>query len=94
MGSHLSSPSCSMVESGWLTLDVMQEHLENLISQGYMTAEELATYLMPLGPTFLSQVGGGDTSWHAQHSTSEDLVCHRIDFCAPCCGPIAWSCIT
>jgi hypothetical protein len=48
-----------MVELGWLTLDVMQEHLENLISQGYMTAEELATYLMPLGPTFLSQVGGG-----------------------------------
>jgi hypothetical protein len=32
-----------MAEMGWLTSEVMQEHLQNLISQGYMIAVELAT---------------------------------------------------
>jgi hypothetical protein len=81
-----------MVESGWPALEVMQEHLQNLVSEGYMTAEELATYLMLWILHFLLR--WGDTSWCARHSTSKDLVCHRIDFSAPCCSPMAWSCIT
>jgi hypothetical protein len=32
-----------MVELGWTTSEVMQEHLQNLASQGYMTVVELAT---------------------------------------------------
>jgi hypothetical protein len=33
-----------MVESGWPALEVTQEHLQNLISQGYIAVKELATY--------------------------------------------------
>jgi hypothetical protein len=44
--SCLSSLSCLMVESSWLVSEVIQEHLQNLISQGYMTAVEFATCLV------------------------------------------------
>jgi hypothetical protein len=58
MGSHLSSPSYSMVESGWPVLEVTQEHLQNLVSQGYMTAAELATCHVPVNPASLAPAGG------------------------------------
>jgi hypothetical protein len=81
-----------MAELGWPTLEVMQEHLQNLISQGYMIAAELATYFVPKDHVSPDPVG--DSSWRAQHSMSEDSVCHHIDFFAPCCSSIDWSCIT
>jgi hypothetical protein len=36
----------------------MQEHLQNPISQGLMTAAELATYRFPVDPTSPALVGG------------------------------------
>jgi hypothetical protein len=32
-----------MAELGWPVLEIMAEHLQNLISKGYMSREELAT---------------------------------------------------
>jgi hypothetical protein len=81
-----------MAESIWPALEVMQEHLQNLMSQGYMTAAELATYCVPEDPS--SPALAGDMSWHAWHSTSEDLVFLRIDFSACCYSSMTWTCIT
>jgi hypothetical protein len=36
-----------VAELGWTTLEVSQEHLENLVSQGHMTVAELATCCVP-----------------------------------------------
>jgi hypothetical protein len=49
----------------------MKEHLQNLVSQGYMTAAELATYRVPDDPA--SPPWQWDMSWHAQRSMNEDL---------------------
>jgi predicted transcriptional regulator len=49
-----------MADLGWSTSDAMQEHLQNLISQGYMTAMKLATYRVPEDPA--SPILVGDTS--------------------------------
>jgi hypothetical protein len=71
-----------MAESSWPTWEVMQEHLENLTSQGYMTMVEIATCHMPEDPASPSPSGG------------YVMVCHHIDFSTPCCGPIADNNIT
>jgi hypothetical protein len=47
-----------MAELGSPASLVTQEHLQNLISQGYMTAVELATYRVPKDPTSPPPVGG------------------------------------
>jgi hypothetical protein len=39
-----------MAESSWLALEVTQEHLQNLVSKGYMIAVEFATCLVPVDP--------------------------------------------
>jgi hypothetical protein len=39
-------------------IEVMQEHLQNLISQGSMTAVELATYRVPTDPASPTLAGG------------------------------------
>jgi hypothetical protein len=36
-----------MAELGWPMSEVTQEHLQNLVSQGYMAAVELATHCVP-----------------------------------------------
>jgi hypothetical protein len=82
-----------MVESGWTMSKVTQEHLQNLVSRGYMIVAELATCLLLVDPAFPASVGGGGTSWHVQHSTSEDSVCHHIDFSVRYYGAMDWSCI-
>jgi hypothetical protein len=46
-----------MEESSWPASEVTQEHLQNLMSQGYMTAMELATYRVPEDPSS-TPVGG------------------------------------
>jgi hypothetical protein len=47
-----------MAELSWPASEVTQEHLQNLISQGYMTAMELATYLVPEDPASPTPAGG------------------------------------
>jgi hypothetical protein len=72
--------------------EVTQEHLQNLVSQGYMSMAELATYDVPEDP--VSPVQVGDTSWCPRHSMSGGLVCHHSNFFALCYSSTAWSYIT
>jgi hypothetical protein len=58
-----------MAEFSWTTSEVTKEDLQNLMSQGYMTAAELATCRVPEDPAS-----------PAQHFMSEDSVCHHTDF--------------
>jgi hypothetical protein len=46
-----------MVELGWTTSEFMQEHLQTLVSQGYMMAAELTTCRVPEDPA--SPILGG-----------------------------------
>jgi hypothetical protein len=39
-----------MVELGWPMSEIMAEHLQDLISQGYVSGVELATYRVPADP--------------------------------------------
>jgi hypothetical protein len=47
-----------MVEFGWTASEVMQEHIYNLVSQGYMMAAELVTCRLPEDPASPIQAGG------------------------------------
>jgi hypothetical protein len=47
-----------MAELGWPVSEVMQEHLQNLISQEYMTVVLLATCHVPENPASLAPMGG------------------------------------
>jgi hypothetical protein len=47
-----------MVELGWTVSEVMQEHLQNLVSQGYMIVAELATCHISKDPASPAPVGG------------------------------------
>jgi hypothetical protein len=47
-----------MVELGWPVFEIMAEHLENLISQGYMSGVELATCRVPTDPASPAPVAG------------------------------------
>jgi hypothetical protein len=47
-----------MVELGWTASAVTQEHMQNLVTQGYMTVVELATCHMPEDLATPVQVGG------------------------------------
>jgi hypothetical protein len=42
----------------WPTLEVTQEHLQNLVSQGHMTAVKLATFHVLEDPASLAPTGG------------------------------------
>jgi hypothetical protein len=41
-----------MAELDWALLETTLEHLQNLLSQGYMAVAELATCLVPTEPAF------------------------------------------
>jgi hypothetical protein len=47
-----------MAESSWPTLVTMQDHLQNLVSQGRMTMAELATCRVPVDPVSPALVRG------------------------------------
>jgi hypothetical protein len=47
-----------MAELGWTALEVMQDLLQNLMSQGYMMTVELVTCCVPEDPTSPISVGG------------------------------------
>jgi hypothetical protein len=58
LGGCLSFPFGSMTETSWPASETTQEHLQNLKSQGYMTAAELATYRVLADPATPSPMGG------------------------------------
>jgi hypothetical protein len=43
---------------GWTAPEITEEHLQNLVSQGYMTVAELATCRVPEDPASPALVGG------------------------------------
>jgi hypothetical protein len=47
-----------MAELSWPVLEVMQEHLQNLVSLGYMTAAELSTCCVHKDPAYPAPTGG------------------------------------
>jgi hypothetical protein len=47
-----------MAEMGWPASEITQEHLQNLVSQGYWTVAELATCHVPTDPVSPAPVGG------------------------------------
>jgi hypothetical protein len=84
-----------MAEFGWSTLEVMQEHLQHLVSQEYMTMAELATCRVPEDPASPIQAGGGGgASWQLRHSLGEGLLFYHTDFSALYCSSMAWNYIT
>jgi hypothetical protein len=58
---------------GWTPSKVMQAHLQNLVSQGFMMAVELATYHVPKDAT--SPQRRRDTWWPLRCFTIMDSVC-------------------
>jgi hypothetical protein len=67
-----------MVESIWPTSEVTQERLQNLINQGYMIAEELATCLVPVDPAFPALAGGYVVACTVFYERGFDVPPHRI----------------
>jgi hypothetical protein len=67
-----------MVELGWSTSDTMQEHLQNLVSQGYITAAELATSYMPKDPTSPILMGGYVVACVAFYEQGFGVPSHRF----------------
>jgi hypothetical protein len=53
-----SQTSYSMAELSWPMSEVTHEHLQNLVSQGYMTATKLATCCVPANPACPAPVVG------------------------------------
>jgi hypothetical protein len=47
-----------MEELGWPVLEIMAEHLQNLVSQGYMSGMKLATCRVPVDPTSPTRAAG------------------------------------
>jgi hypothetical protein len=61
-----------------------QEHLQNHVSQGYMTAAELATCTCPR--ILHLPCWRWDTSWHVRRSMGGGSTFHHTDFFALCCS--------
>jgi hypothetical protein len=57
-GGCLSCSFSSMAESGCPVSEITQEHLQNLVRQGYLTAVELATYRVPADSASPAPMGG------------------------------------
>jgi hypothetical protein len=56
-----------MVELGWSASEATEEHLQNLLSQGYMMMVELTTCRMPEDPASPVPTGGGGGIHHGIH---------------------------
>jgi hypothetical protein len=67
-----------MVDLGWTTSEVTQEHLQNLVSQGYMTATELVTCRVPKDPASIGPVGGYDVAYTAFYDRGFGVPPHRF----------------
>jgi hypothetical protein len=81
-----------MEEQGWIPSEIMMEHLQDLMVQGFMMAPELATCRMPEDSTSPMPVGVGvDWWWPMWHSTSEGLVCHHNGYSALYCSSMVWN---
>jgi hypothetical protein len=67
-----------MAELGWPALEVTQEHLQNLVSQGDMIAVKLATCRVPTDPASLPPVGGYIVACVAFYERGFGVPSHRF----------------
>jgi hypothetical protein len=67
-----------MPELGWTTSEVMQEHLQNLMSQGYMTVEELTACRMLETPASPVQAGGYVVACAVFYEWGFDVLAHQF----------------
>jgi hypothetical protein len=68
----------SMVESCWPTLVTMQEHVQNLVSQGCITVAKLATCHVPTDPGSPVLVGGYVVACSAFYEQGFGMPSHRF----------------
>jgi hypothetical protein len=67
-----------MAESSWPTLEVTQEHLQNLISQGYKIAVELVTCRVPKDHASPTPAGGYITACVAFYERGFGVLSHQF----------------
>jgi hypothetical protein len=67
-----------MAELGWHLLETTQEHLQNLVSQGYMPAVKLATCCVPTDPAFPALGVGYVMACSAFYERGFDVPPHRF----------------
>jgi hypothetical protein len=67
-----------MAELGWTVLEVTQEHLQNLVSQGYTMAVELATCRVPEDPASPVQAGAYVVACVAFYKRGFGVPSHRF----------------
>jgi hypothetical protein len=77
-GSLSSLLLCLMAESSWPASQLTWEYLENLISMGYLTVAEFATYLVPVGPKYLAPTKGFIVVCMAFYEWGFGLLSHRF----------------
>jgi hypothetical protein len=57
-GESFLFPLGTMAKSDWPASEITQEHLQNLVSQKYMTTVELATCCVPVDPASPAPIEG------------------------------------
>jgi hypothetical protein len=67
-----------MVELGWIMSEVTQEHLQNLVSQAYMTAMELTTCRVPDDPASPVPVEGYVMACMTFYERGFDVPSHQF----------------
>jgi hypothetical protein len=67
-----------MAELGWTTSEVRQEHLQNLVSPGYMTVMQLATFRVPEDPASPILVGGYIMVWVVFYEPGFGMPSHQF----------------
>jgi hypothetical protein len=67
-----------MAELSWPALEVMQEHLQNLISLGYMTVVELPTCIVLVDPVSPALMGGYVMACLAFYERGFGVPSHRF----------------
>jgi hypothetical protein len=65
-----------MMEQDWTPSKLMKEHLQNLMSQEFMMATELATYCVPEDPVSPTLVEGYVVSFVAFYERGFDVSSH------------------
>jgi hypothetical protein len=67
-----------MVGQGWIASEATQEHLQNLVSQGYITTAELVTCHMPNDPSSPVLAGGYAVSCATFYERGFGIPSHRF----------------
>jgi hypothetical protein len=67
-----------MVEQGWIPSEIMQAHIQDLMSQGFMTVVELVTYCVPEDPASPAPAEGYVVTFAAFYERGFGVPSHRF----------------